>query len=85
MAEAKARVERGEDVDAVLKDVPLAKAAGVEKLADKRVSDLTKLRRKVQASDAPDKKDQVKAINKEIEGTMRLLNQAVSDVVKHPA
>ena len=85
LAEAKARVERGEDVDAVLKDVPLAKAAGVEKLADKRVSDLTKLRRKVQASDAPDKKDQVKAINKEIEGTMRLLNQAVSDVVKHPA
>lgn len=85
LAEAKARVERGESVDAVLKDVPLAKAAGVEKLADKRVSDLTKLRRKVQASDAPDKKDQVKAINKEIEGTMRLLNQAVADVVKQPS
>ncbi|WP_460553931.1 LPD38 domain-containing protein [Comamonas piscis] len=84
LAEAKARVERGEDVDAVLKDVPLAKAAGVEKLADKRVSELTKLLRKVQAGDAPDKKDQVKAINKEIEGTMRLLNQAVSDVVKQP-
>jgi len=82
LAEAKARVERGENVDAVLKDVPLAKAAGVEKLADKRVSDLTKLRRKVQASDLPDKKDQVKAINKEIESTMRLLNQAVAEVVK---
>ncbi|ULR90901.1 LPD38 domain-containing protein [Comamonas sp. B21-038] len=82
LAEAKARVERGENVDAVLKDVPLAKAAGVEKLADKRVAELTKLRRKVQASDLPDKKDQVKAINKEIEGTMRLLNQAVSDVLK---
>lgn len=82
LAEAKARVERGENVDAVLKEVPLAKAAGVEKLADKRVSDLTKLRRKVQAIDAPDKKDQIKAINKEIEGTMRLLNQAVSDAVK---
>lgn len=85
LAEAKARVERGEDVDAVLKDVPLAKAAGVEKLADKRVSDLTKLRRKVQASDLSDKKDQVKAINKEIESTMRLLNQAVAEVVKQPS
>ncbi|MEJ5151260.1 LPD38 domain-containing protein [Comamonas sp. MYb396] len=85
LAEAKARVERGENVDAVLKDVPLAKAAGVEKLADKRVSDLTKLRRKVQASDLPDKKDQVKAINKEIESTMRLLNQAVAEVVKQPS
>lgn len=85
LAEAKARVERGENVDAVLKDMPLAKAAGVEKLADKRVSDLTKLRRKVQASDLPDKKDQVKAINKEIESTMRLLNQAVAEVVKQPS
>ncbi|GAB2806358.1 hypothetical protein GCM10027276_03770 [Comamonas piscis] len=85
LAEAKARVERGENVDAVLKDVPLAKAASVEKLADKRVSELTKLRRKVQASDLPDKKDQVKAINKEIEGTMRLLNQAVAEVVKQPS
>ncbi|GAB2712821.1 LPD38 domain-containing protein [Comamonas sediminis] len=82
LAEAKARVERGENVDAVLKDVPLAKAASVEKLADKRVSELTKLRRKVQASDVPDKKEQIKAINKEIEGTMRLLNQAAFDVVK---
>ncbi len=82
LAEAKARVERDENVDAVLKDVPLAKAAGVEKLADKRVSELTKLRRKVQAGDAPDKKEQVKAINKEIEGTMRLLNQAAFEVVK---
>ncbi|WP_312531277.1 LPD38 domain-containing protein [Comamonas sp.] len=85
LAEAKARIERGENVDAVLKDVPLAKAAGVEKLADKRVSDLTKLRRKVQASDLPDKKDQVKAINKEIESTMRLLNLAVAEVVKQPS
>ncbi|WP_148293174.1 LPD38 domain-containing protein [Comamonas sp. B-9] len=85
LAEAKARVERGENVDAVLKEVPLAKAAGVEKLADKRVAELTKLRRKVQASDLPDKKDQVKAINKEIESTMRLLNQAVAEVVKQPS
>jgi hypothetical protein len=85
LAEVEARVERGENVDVVLKDVPLAKAAGVEKLADKRVSELTKLRRKVQAGDASDKKDQVKAINKAIEGSMRLLNQAVSDVVKQPS
>lgn len=82
LAEAKARVERGENVDAVLKDVPLAKAAGVEKLADKRVADLTKLRRKVQASDAPDKKEQVKGINNEIEATMYLLNHAVQELIQ---
>lgn len=80
--EAKTRVDRGEDADAVLKEVPLAKAHGVEKAADKRVTELTKLRRKVQASEAPDKKEQVKAINKEIEVTMRLLNQAVADVLE---
>lgn len=44
-----------------------------------------KLCRKVQASDLPDKKDQVKAINNEIESTMRLLNQAVAEVVKQPS
>lgn len=41
--------------------------------------------RQLHAGDAPDKKDQVKAINKEIESTMRLLNQAVAEVVKQPS
>ena len=79
--EFKARVQRGEDVDAVLADVPLAKAHDSAKALDKKISDLRKFRRAVQAGDAPDKRDQVKAINLEIELSMRLLNQASDDVL----
>ncbi|WP_263864457.1 phage terminase large subunit [Delftia sp. DLF01] len=39
--------------------------------------DLRKFRRSVQASDAPNKRDQVKGINQEIEVSMHLLNEEV--------
>ncbi|WP_353179739.1 LPD38 domain-containing protein [Delftia acidovorans] len=76
-SEFKARVQRGEDADAVLADVPLARAHDAAKALDKKISDLRKFRRSVQASDAPNKRDQVKAINQEIEVSMHLLNQEV--------
>lgn len=76
-SEFKARVQRGEDADAVLADVPLARAYDAAKALDKKISDLRKFRRSVQASDAPNKRDQVKAINQEIEVSMHLLNAEV--------
>ncbi|WP_428144457.1 hypothetical protein [Delftia acidovorans] len=60
----------------MLADVPLARAHGPAKALDKKISDLRKYRRSVQASEATGKRDQVKAINQEIELSMRLLNQA---------
>jgi len=65
MAEAKGRVEQGEEVDAVLHDVPLAQLDGAAGLVDKHISNLVKARRRIQASDASDKRDQVQAINQE--------------------
>lgn len=76
-SEFKARVQRGEDADAVLADVPLARAHDAAKALDKKISDLRKFRRSVQASDAPNKRDQVKAINQEIEVSMHLLSEEV--------
>ncbi|MDR0204995.1 MAG: hypothetical protein LBJ40_22930 [Delftia acidovorans] len=75
--EFKARVQRGEDADAVLADVPLARAHDAAKAMDKKISDLRKFRRSVQASEVADKRDQVRAINQEIELSMRLLNHEV--------
>ncbi len=81
-SEAKGRSERGEDVGAILDDVPLAKLDGAAGVFDKRVSDLVKARRKIQASDNPNKRDLVKEINKEIEGSMYQLNKAVQEVLR---
>ena len=80
-SEFKARVQRGEDADAVLAEVPLARAHDAAKALDKKISDLRKFRRNVQAGDAPDKRDQVKAVNLEIELSMRMLNQAADTVL----
>jgi|GEM_PF-5546629 len=63
MAEAKGRVERGEEADAVLLDMRLAQLDGAAGLVDKHISNLVKARRRIQASDEPSKRDQVKAIN----------------------
>nr|WP_230590970.1 LPD38 domain-containing protein [Delftia acidovorans] len=79
--EFKGRVQRGEDVDAVLAEVPLAKTHNAAKTVEKKISDLRKFRRTVQVGDAPDKRDQVKAINLEIELSMRMLNQGVEDML----
>nr|WP_275662765.1 LPD38 domain-containing protein [Delftia acidovorans] len=81
MAEAKGRVERGEEADAVLLDVPLAQLDGAAGLVDKHISNLVKARRRIQASADPNKRDQVKAINLEIELSMRQLNQAATQVL----
>jgi hypothetical protein len=81
MAEAKGRVERGEDADSVFADVPLAKAHAAATTIDKKISDLLKYRRTVQASDSLEKSDQIKAINQEIELSMRLLNETASGLL----
>lgn len=80
-SEAKGRSERGEDVGAILEDVPLAKLDGAAGVFDKRVSDLVKARRKIQASDNPNKRDLVKEINQEIEASMYQLNKAVHETL----
>lgn len=76
MAEAKGRVERGEDADAVLLDVPLAQLSGSAGLVDKHISDLVKMRRRIQASEPPNKRELVKEVNAETEASMHRLNQA---------
>ncbi|AEF90171.1 hypothetical protein BO996_16485 [Delftia sp. HK171] len=81
--EFKARVRRGEDADSVLADVPLARAHGAAKALDKKISDLRKFRRTVQAGDSPDKRDQIKAINLEIELSMRQLNRGVQNMLSY--
>jgi len=78
-SEAKGRSERGEDVGAILEDVPLAKLDGAAGVFDKRVSDLVKARRKIQASDNPNKRDLVREVNQEIEASMYRLNKAVQE------
>lgn len=45
--EFKARIQRGEDADAVLADVPLARAHDASKALDKKISDLRKYRRAI--------------------------------------
>jgi len=81
-AEAKGRAEGGEDADAVLADVPLAKVHGAAGLVQKRVGDLTKMRRKIQAGDDPRKRELVKEINEEIQRSMYQLNAAVEGVIE---
>lgn len=81
-AEAKGRAEGGEDADAVLADVPLAKVHGAAGLVQKRVGDLTKMRRKIQAGDDPRKRELVKEINEEIQRSMYQLNAAVESVIE---
>ena len=80
-SEAKGRSERGEDVGSILEDVPLAKLDGAAGVFDKRVSDLVKARRKIQASDNPNKRDLVKEINQEIEASMYQLNKVVHEAL----
>lgn len=80
-SEAKGRSERGEDVGAILEDVPLAKLGGAAGVFDKRVSDLVKARRRIQASNNPNKRDLVKEINQEIEGSMYQLNAIVHEAL----
>lgn len=80
-SEAKGRSERGEDVGAILEDVPLAKLDGAAGVFDKRLSDLVKARRKIQASNNPSKRDLVKEINQEIEGSMYQLNAIVHEAL----
>jgi hypothetical protein len=74
-------VERGEEADAVRLDMRLAQLDGAAGLVDKHISNLVKARRRIQASDEPSKRDQVKAINLEIEISMRQLNSLVEDVL----
>ncbi|WP_353366673.1 LPD38 domain-containing protein [Acidovorax sp. FG27] len=81
MAEAKGRVQQGEDAEAVLLDVPLAKVDGPANVLDKRVSDLVKMRRQIQKGDSLDKRALVKEVNAQIEQSMYLLNQAVEDAL----
>lgn len=81
MAEAKGRVQQGEDAAAVLLDVPLAKVDGPANVLDKRVSDLVKMRKQIQKSDSPNKRELVKEVNLEIEQSMYLLNKAVEDTL----
>jgi len=81
MAEAKGRVGQGDDADAVLRDVPLATLNGSTDMLDKDISNLVKLRRQIQAGDSADKREQVKAINAEIEQRMYRLNKAVKDTL----
>lgn len=79
MAQAKGRVEAGEDVQAVLQELriaPLERAAGN---LQKRVKELRNLRKRVQDGSAPDKSEQVDRINREIELTMYRLNAAVHE------
>ena len=64
-------------MSAILEDVPLARLDGAAGVFDKRVSDLVKARRKIQASDNPNKRHLVKEINREVEVTMHQLNNAV--------
>ncbi len=80
--EFKARVQRGEDADAVLADVPLAKAHGTAKALDKKISDLRKLRRTVREADDMDKQEKTRVINQEIEHSMQALNQTAEAVLK---
>jgi len=82
ISEAKGRSERGESADAILADVPLARLDGPASVLEKRVGDLAKMRRKIQASEEPNKRELVKEVNAEMERSMRLLNQAVEDVLK---
>ncbi|ABM32958.1 hypothetical protein QRO10_06015 [Paracidovorax citrulli] len=81
MAEARGRVARGEEAEAVLLDVPLARVDGAASALDKRVSDLVKMRRQIQAGSDPNKRELVKEVNAEIERSMYLLNKAVEDVL----
>lgn len=55
---------------------------GAAGFVDKRVTDLVKIRRSVQASDDPNKRELVKEINAEIEATMYRLNQATVEVLQ---
>lgn len=61
-SEFKARVQRGEDADGVLADVPLARAQGAAKALDKKISDLRKFRQTLQTADVPDKREQVNTV-----------------------
>ncbi|MEJ8294171.1 hypothetical protein WKI45_15175 [Delftia tsuruhatensis] len=81
--EFKARVQRGEDAESVLADVPLARAYDAARAVDKKISDLREFRRAFQGGDAPDKRDQVKAINLEIENSMCALNEVVNATLRH--
>ncbi|PIF37746.1 hypothetical protein CLV01_3479 [Delftia sp. 60] len=72
MAEANGRVERGQDADAVL----LAQLRGSAGLLDKHISELMKMRRRIQASEPPNKRELLKEVNAEIEASMHRLNQA---------
>ena len=81
-AEAKGRAEQGENVDAVLEDVPLAKAHGAAALAQKDISDLIKRRRLIQSGDDPHKREKVKIFNEEIQRRMYQLNVAVESVIE---
>ncbi len=65
-------MERGEDADAVL----LAQLRGSASLVDKHISELMKMRRRIQASEPPNKRELVKEVNAEIEASMHRLNQA---------
>lgn len=74
-------MERGEDADAVLLDMPLAQLRGSAGLLDKHISDLVKMRRRIQASEPPNKRELVKEVNAEIEASMHRLNQATAEVL----
>jgi len=45
-------------------------------LVDKHISELMKMRRRIQASEPPNKRELVKEVNAEIEASMHRLNQA---------
>ena len=79
--EAKGRVGKGEGADAVLQDVPLARASAAAKAIDKNVSGLVKMRRAIQTSDRENKRELVKEINLQIEQQMYRLNQHVHQVL----
>ena len=81
-AEAKGRADQGENVDAVLEDVPLAKAHGAAALAQKDISDLIKRRRLIQSGDDPHKREKVKIFNEEIQRRMYQLNVAMESVIE---
>lgn len=84
-SEAKGRYANGETVDAALQAAPLAQLGTAGNLVQKRVKELGQLRNRVLKSDVPDKTDQVKLINQEIESVMHSLNQAADDVARKAA
>ncbi|MEG0414344.1 MAG: LPD38 domain-containing protein, partial [Comamonas sp.] len=81
-SEAKGRYANGESVDAALASAPLSQLGTVGNQVQKRVKELGQFRNRMLKSDVPDKAEQVKLINQEIEQTMYRLNSLADEVAR---